>query len=102
MDTKMVGLQGRVLKAPDMEYGEKQLARPSKGAWDMGRGGYTFKKSVELKYWSIINLDDRTNSRTLKEFVYNMQDVAHQAGFAIDSPKKALTHSRPTEVCYCS
>jgi len=98
MDTKMVGLQGRVLKAPDMEYGEKQLARPSKGAWDMGRGGYTFKKSVELKYWSIINLDDRTNSRTLKEFVYNMQDVAHQAGFAIDSPKKALTHSRPTEV----
>ena len=94
----MVSLQGRVLKAPEMEYGDKQICRPTKGAWDMGRGGYQFKKTVKLENWAIINFDERTNSRTLKEFVYNMQDVAANAGFDIENPKKALTNNRPQDV----
>lgn len=98
MDPKMVSLQGRILKAPEMEYGDKQVCRPTKGAWDMGRGGYQFKKTVKLEKWAIINFDERTNSRTLKEFVYNMQDVAANAGFDIENPKKALTNNRPQDL----
>ena len=66
MDHNMVKLKGRVLKAPDMEYADKQLIRPSKGAWDMSRGGYQFKKTVELQHWAIVNLDERTGHRNIK------------------------------------
>ena len=45
MEHKMVQLTGRVLKAPELEYGNKQMVRPQKGQWDMGRGGYRFKVS---------------------------------------------------------
>merc|ERR1719500_2584087 len=58
MEHKMVQLKGRVLKAPELEYANKQLARPMKGAWDMGRGGYRFKKTIDMNFWAIVSLDD--------------------------------------------
>ena len=95
----MVQLKGRVLKAPELEYANKQLCRPQKGAWDMGRGGYMFKKSVDLNFWAIVSLDDRTGHKHIKEFVYALQDQAERAGFDIDNPKKAYSANRPQEVC---
>lgn len=98
MDHNMVKLKGRVLKAPDMEYADKQLIRPSKGAWDMSRGGYQFKKSVELQHWAIVNLDERTGHRNIKEFVYQLQNVGDNAGFGIHTPSKAYSANRASEL----
>lgn len=98
MEHKMVTLQGRVLKAPELEYANKQIIRPQKGAWDMGRGGYMFKKSVDMSYWAIVSLDERTSQKHIKEFVYSLQDQAERAGFDIENPKKAYSANRPQEL----
>lgn len=91
MDHNMVKLKGRVLEAPPLEYAEKQKIQPNKGAWDMGRGGYMFKKSVRLSHWAIVNMDERTGQRNIKEFVYALQEEANRAGFEIDNPRKGYS-----------
>ena len=48
IDPSMVKVSGRILEAPQLEYAEKQRIQPNKGAWDMGRGGFMFKKSVKV------------------------------------------------------
>ena len=93
----MVKLKGRVLEAPPLEYADKQKAEPNKGVWDMGRGGYMFKKSVRLSHWAIVNMDDRTGQRNIKEFVYTLQEEAARAGFDIDNPRKGYS-ACPREV----
>jgi len=98
MEHKMVQLQGRVLKAPELEYRDKMTVRPQKGAWDMGRGGFRFKKSIDLQYWAIVSLDDRTDHKMIKNFVGFLQDQAERAGFDIDNPKKAYSANRPKEL----
>jgi len=98
MEHKMVQLQGRVLKAPELEYGNKQLVKPQKGQWDMGRGGYRFKKSVDMTHWAIVCLDDRTGQKIIKDFVFQLQDQAERCGFDIDNPKKAYSANRAQEL----
>ena len=97
MDHNMVKLKGRVLEAPPLEYAEKQKIQPNKGAWDMGRGGYMFKKSVRLSHWAIVNMDERTGQRNIKEFVYALQEEANRSGFEIDNPRKGYS-AIPREV----
>ena len=96
----MVQFQGRVLKAPELEYRDKQIARPQKGVWDMTRGGFRFKKSVEMTDWAIVCLDDRTHQRYIVDFVECMQDQAERAGFDIDQPRKAYSAKHPKEVSF--
>jgi len=98
MEHKMVQLKGRVLKAPELEYANKQMARPQKGAWDMGRGQFMFKKTIDMSYWAIVSLDERTSQKTIKEFVAGLQDQAERAGFEIYNPKKAYSAHRPQEL----
>ena len=98
----MVQLKGRVLKAPELEYANKQMARPQKGAWDMGRGQFMFKKTIDMSYWAIVSLDERTSQKTIKEFVAGLQDQAERAGFEIYNPKKAYSAHRPQEVSFKS
>ena len=100
MEHKMIQLKGRVLKAPELEYANRQTVRPQKGAWDMGRGGYQFKKTIDLGYWAIVCLDDRTTQNVIKDFVYSLQDQAERSGFDIENPKKAYSANRPQEVSF--
>ena len=73
--------------------------RPQKGAWDISRGNYQFKKAGFLSSWAIISLDDRSRN-TIKDFVGEMQHHARQLGFDIAHPKKAYEAYRTNDVCF--
>ena len=59
-----------------------------------------FKKTIDLGYWAIVCLDDRTTQNVIKDFVYSLQDQAERSGFDIENPKKAYSANRPQEVSF--
>jgi hypothetical protein len=75
----------------------KMYVKPNKGAWDISRGNYQFKKSGTLDSWAIISLDDRSR-HTIKDFVGEMQHHARGLGFHISHPKKAYEAYRTNDV----
>jgi len=97
MERDMVNLKGRVLEPPQLEYGDKMYVKPNKGAWDISRGNYQFKKSGSLDSWAIISLDDRSR-HAIKDFVGEMQHHARGLGFHISHPKKAYEAYRTADI----
>lgn len=58
MDPEMCRLEGRVLSAPKLEYGNgKCINVGTKGAWNLLQA--PFLRGMELKSWAVVSLDPK-------------------------------------------
>lgn len=89
ISTKMVEIHGRIIQAPKIQYGGKQLqqnrtqAIPNQGVWDMR--GKQFHTGVEIRVWAIACFAPQHQCReeSLRNFTAQLQKISNDAGMPI-------------------
>ena len=88
LEYKMANLVGRVLNAPDLEYGNNRFTTSKdiglKGQWDNIRK--VFLDAKEVKNWIVVNFGRRIRPNEVEEFIRSLQTTASTHGIRISQP----------------
>ncbi len=88
LEYKMAQVLGKVLNAPDLEYGGNRLTTSrdigSKGQWD--NMNKKFVDTRELANWIVINCGRNIRSNIIEDFIRSLQNIGTTHGLNIRDP----------------